>query len=62
MDPEDDYDELYDEDEAVVDPDDFNLGPCLAAPIAKLYTTKQLHSMWTQQRVSRVEGKGRGRF
>ncbi len=45
MDYDEDYDQLYDEDEENYNPDEFDLGPCLNAPAAQLYTTKQLHSM-----------------
>ncbi|RDX45607.1 hypothetical protein OH76DRAFT_1465730 [Lentinus brumalis] len=44
MDYDEDYDQLY-EDEENYNPDEFDLGPCLNAPAAQLYTTKQLHTL-----------------
>lgn len=41
MEKDDEYDELYDEEEG--DDNDFNLGICLPPPVARLYTTKELH-------------------
>ncbi|RPD78541.1 hypothetical protein L226DRAFT_531882 [Lentinus tigrinus ALCF2SS1-7] len=45
MDDKDEYDELYDEEPEDFDPNEFDLGPCLNAPAARLYTTKQLHTL-----------------
>ncbi|KAI0779947.1 hypothetical protein C8Q74DRAFT_1367755 [Fomes fomentarius] len=45
MEDEEDYDELYDDDEIPLNINEFDLGPCINAPSAKLYTTKQLHTM-----------------
>ena len=49
MDIDDEYDELYDDDDTPINVNEFDLGPCITAPTAQLYTTKQLHSMCTRQ-------------
>ena len=43
MDSDYEKDELYDDEDD--DSGEFDLGPRLSAPTAKLYTTQQLHSM-----------------
>ncbi|KAI0712931.1 hypothetical protein C8T65DRAFT_774412 [Cerioporus squamosus] len=45
MDYDEEYDQLYDEEEEDYNPDEFDLGPCLSVPAARLYTTKQLHTL-----------------